>query len=299
MEHTQPHPDRRLVRAARSLHANRLKAAVAIERSERAEEAIRSWLALSGQSQAMLGLFEVVLEGTALAVTKHDAPDANQLPLPGEALAAYAAPRRQSVPSLRAAEPGPAAPSERLAGLSDAELALVARGLLTALSSAELAPLLARHEAGMRVHAPSDVVALLAPEMSRLSQEQLRVLTLSTRQTVLGNHLVYQGTVNSTHVRAAEVYRPALVQQAARIVVAHNHPSGDPVPSPEDHALTRSLTAAGDLLDVELVDHIVIAADRFYSFREHGYIDHARQSHRTLSEPVSSSSGALGGRDGR
>ena len=116
---------------------------------------------------------------------------------------------------------------------------------------------------------PQDVANIVAPEMGDLVQEQLRVLMLNTRNRVLGQTVVYQGTVNSSAVRPAEVLRQAIIENAPAIIMVHNHPSGDPTPSPEDVAVTRDLIAACKLMDIELLDHIVIGAGgRFTSLKE-------------------------------
>ena len=172
---------------------------------------------------------------------------------------------------LRVAEAGVSARRlDRLSDLSESELARLARVVLASLATAEMAPLLARHEAGIVIARPSQVFDMLAPELSGLAQEQLRVLTLSTRHGLLGVHLIYQGTVSQSPVRPAEVLRPAVAQQAPAIIVVHNHPSGDPSPSADDHALTRQLAEASHLLGIKLVDHMVIGGDRYTSLREMG-----------------------------
>ena len=106
--------------------------------------------------------------------------------------------------------------------------------------------------------------------MAPLAQEQLRVLLLNTRNEVVGQRVIYVGNVNSSIVRPAEVLRPAVVESVPSIIVSHNHPSGDPTPSPEDVAITKDLAAAGKLLGVELLDHVVIGGDRFVSLKERG-----------------------------
>ena len=108
---------------------------------------------------------------------------------------------------------------------------------------------------------PRDVVALLGPEMSRLPQEQLRVLLLNTKNNVISQHVIYQGNVNSSMIRPAEVFRAAIVESATYIIVAHNHPSGDPTPSQEDIRITQELADAGKLLGIDLIDHLVISSD--------------------------------------
>ena len=123
------------------------------------------------------------------------------------------------------------------------------------------------------ISCPQDVYSLLGPELKALAQEQLRVLLLNTRNQVVGQRTVYQGTVNSSAVRPAEVLRAAVIENAPAIVISHNHPSGDPTPSPEDVNVTRDLVAAGKLLDIEVMDHIVIGNGRFVSLKEKGLMD--------------------------
>ena len=120
------------------------------------------------------------------------------------------------------------------------------------------------------IGSPRDIHSLLGPEMSALAQEQLRVLLLDIRNNVIGQRVVYQGNVNSSIVRAAEVFRPAVVESVPAIAIAHNHPSGEADPSPEDLLITRKLEQAGELLDIELVDHVVIGRGRFVSLKERG-----------------------------
>ena len=86
----------------------------------------------------------------------------------------------------------------------------------------------------------------------------------------MGQRVIYQGNVSSAIVRAAEVFRPAVIEAVPSIIVSHNHPSQDPTPSPEDAALTRELVQAGKLLDIELLDHVVIGGERFVSLKERG-----------------------------
>lgn len=125
----------------------------------------------------------------------------------------------------------------------------------------------------LRLASPADVYRLLAPEVETLQQEQLHVLSLTTKNHVIAAHLVYQGTISGMPVRLAEVFRPAIIDAAAGIVVSHNHPSGDPTPSPDDIRLSRQMSAAGKLLDIEVLDHIVIGRGRFVSLKEMGLID--------------------------
>lgn len=121
-----------------------------------------------------------------------------------------------------------------------------------------------------RISSPADAARLLMFEMAYLAQEQLRVLCLDTKNHVIAQTVVYQGTVNSSAVRVAEVFRPAISRTCPSVIVAHNHPSGDPTPSPEDVRTTEQLRKAGELLDIELLDHIVIGRNQFVSLKERG-----------------------------
>jgi DNA repair protein RadC len=120
------------------------------------------------------------------------------------------------------------------------------------------------------VRSPADVAQLLMAEMSHLEQEHFRVLYLDTRNRLLGSETVYVGSLNASHIRVSEVFREAVKRNCASIIVAHNHPSGDPTPSPEDVEVTRQLVAAGNLLDIEVLDHLIIGQQRFVSLRERG-----------------------------
>ena len=124
-----------------------------------------------------------------------------------------------------------------------------------------------------QINCPEDVHTLLAPEMGALAQEQLRVLLLNTRNQVMGQRVVYIGNVNSSVVRPAEVLRAAVIDSAPSIIIAHNHPSGDPTPSPEDVSITRELVQAGKLLGIDLLDHVVIGGDRWVSLKERKLMD--------------------------
>ena len=120
---------------------------------------------------------------------------------------------------------------------------------------------------------PGDVAALLGLEMGALVQEQLRVLLLDTKHRVRACHLIYQGTVDSASIRVAEVVRPAVIANLPAILIVHNHPSGDPAPSPEDIHSTQRIAEAAALLDIELLDHVILgAAGRHYSLKEAGLL---------------------------
>lgn len=123
-----------------------------------------------------------------------------------------------------------------------------------------------------RVSNPEDIARLVQLEMSVLEQEQLRVFLLDTRNRVIAIRTLYTGSLNQSTVRTAEVFKAAIRENAAAIAVVHNHPSGDPSPSPEDVRVTRDLVEAGKLLDVEVLDHLIVgrAPNPWVSLRQRG-----------------------------
>jgi DNA repair protein RadC len=106
--------------------------------------------------------------------------------------------------------------------------------------------------------------------MADLAQEQVRVVLVDTKHRVVGVQLVYQGGVNATTVRIADCFREAVARGAPAMILVHNHPSGDANPSPEDARLTQEIAKAGDLLGVEILDHVVIGRPGYVSLRERG-----------------------------
>ena len=127
---------------------------------------------------------------------------------------------------------------------------------------------------GRTFHRPADIAAYLGPEMADLPQEQLRVMLLDRRGRLIDVPLVYQGGQSETAVRLADCFREAVRRSAAAIVLVHNHPSGDPSPSPEDVQLTHDAGRAGLLLGIDLLDHVVLAHDGFVSLRGAGLYAH-------------------------
>lgn len=152
---------------------------------------------------------------------------------------------------------------------------------LPGVGTARAAQLLAAFELGRRlladwptdrwsIRSPVDVADRLILQMGRLEREELRVILLNTKNTVLRVVTVYQGNVSSSLVRVGELFRDAVRLNAAGVILVHNHPSGDPTPSPDDLHLTAEALAAGRLLDIDLLDHLVIGHDSFVSMRDRG-----------------------------
>ena len=120
------------------------------------------------------------------------------------------------------------------------------------------------------IHSPGDAAQILMPMLAHREQEYLMVMMLDTRNRMLDISEVYHGSLNSSMVRVGEVFKPALQRNAASVLVAHNHPSSDPTPSPEDVTVTRAIVQAGKLLDVSVVDHIVCGLSCWISLKEKG-----------------------------
>jgi DNA repair protein RadC len=148
-------------------------------------------------------------------------------------------------------------------GLGEAKAAQLRAALELGLRLASSHP-----EARAVVRSPADVAGLLMTEMSLLAQESLRVVLLNTKNQVMRVHEVYQGNVNSSMVRPAEVFREAVRENYPALIAVHNHPSGDPTPSKDDIAVTGDLIQAGRCLDIDFLDHLVIGQGRFVSLKE-------------------------------
>lgn len=122
-----------------------------------------------------------------------------------------------------------------------------------------------------QVRSPADAANLMIPMMSLLEQEELYVLLLDTKNRVLATEQVYKGSLNTTHIQVGELFKKAVRHGGCNsIIVVHNHPSGDPTPSPEDVAVTKQIVEAGKLLDIDVLDHLVVGGQGFVSLKERG-----------------------------
>lgn len=164
-----------------------------------------------------------------------------------------------------------------LRGLAAADLATLSSE--HGMGSAKATTIAAAFELGRRlaltgddarptITGPADIARLLQAEMELLQQEELRLLTLDTKHHVLANTMLYRGSVNAAGGRVAEVFREAVRRNATAVAVAHNHPSGDPTPSRDDVAFTSALLRAGELIEVDVLDHIVFGRGRYVSMRQ-------------------------------
>jgi DNA repair protein RadC len=123
---------------------------------------------------------------------------------------------------------------------------------------------------GWTIRSPRDVADHLTMRMGTLEREELHVLILNTKNTVLRDVTCYSGNVSASLVRVGELFREAVRDNATGVVLVHNHPSGDATPSPDDLHLTAEAIAAGRLLDIDVLDHVVISASGYVSLRDRG-----------------------------
>jgi DNA repair protein RadC len=122
------------------------------------------------------------------------------------------------------------------------------------------------------IHNPASAARHFIPKLGHLKREELWVMFLSTKCHVLGLKALYKGSLNQSVVRVAEVFQQAFAHNAYQIILAHNHPSGDISPSHEDVKVTNQIAKAGKLLDLQLVDHLIIAKKKWYSLKDGGLL---------------------------
>lgn len=123
-----------------------------------------------------------------------------------------------------------------------------------------------------RIRSPIDIADRLAVQLGGLPREELHVLLLDVKCVVIGQERVYQGNVSASVVRIAELFREAVHRHASAVIIVHNHPSGDPTPSPDDLQLTTNAAEAGRLLQISVLDHLIVARDQFVSLRSLGFV---------------------------
>jgi len=155
----------------------------------------------------------------------------------------------------------------RLAGIGAAKAARLAAAF-------ELSRRLRARTPGTRVvlSTPADVYAAFAPLMEHLRREVFRVALLDTQNGLLRDRVISEGTLSASLVHPREVFKPAILESAAAVILLHNHPSGDPTPSREDIRLTRQLVECARLLDLRVHDHVVIGWGHYVSLAERGVV---------------------------
>jgi DNA repair protein RadC len=120
------------------------------------------------------------------------------------------------------------------------------------------------------VNSPADAASLVLPFIGNLDHEELWLILLDTRNRVKSLVALYKGSVNSSQVRVAEIFREAITSTAVALLICHNHPSGDIQPSPDDISLTKAISQAGRLLDILLLDHVIVSGTSYVSLKERG-----------------------------
>lgn len=119
------------------------------------------------------------------------------------------------------------------------------------------------------IRTPKDIHKLMAEYLTNSPQEQMWVLILNARNQVIGMNMVALGTANASLVHPRETFRAAILMNGVSIILVHNHPSGDPEPSNDDRELTQRMIKAGELMGIDVLDHVIVAGEKLYSFKEH------------------------------
>lgn len=138
------------------------------------------------------------------------------------------------------------------------------------MAAIELGNRTSNPEEKMQICSPDGAAHMLMARMEGLDQEHFVVVLLNTRNRIMGIETLYIGNVNRTNVRVAEVFKSAVKRNATAVIIAHNHPTGNPSPSPEDVAVTKNVVEAGQLLGIEVLDHLVIGRGRYVSLHQRG-----------------------------
>ena len=156
---------------------------------------------------------------------------------------------------------------EQVKGIGEAKAATVLAAIELGRRVAVLAP-----TQRLVIHTPDDVAAMLLPRFRYEPREHFLAVLLSTKNHVLKTAVISIGSLNASIVHPRELFREAINARAAAVILVHNHPSGDPSPSPEDAALTRKLAEAGKLLDIPVLDHIILGDGKYISLKEKGIL---------------------------
>ena len=154
---------------------------------------------------------------------------------------------------------------QKISGIGEVTAARLKAALELGRRFVSIAP-----DMGDTIRNPADASGLLMTQMGPLDHEEFWVLVLNTKNKLIYIDKLYKGNINTCIIREAEVFRQAVRMNAVAIMIAHNHPSGDPTPSPEDVRVTHKLVEAGKMLNIEIIDHLVIGQLRYVSLRERG-----------------------------
>ena len=154
----------------------------------------------------------------------------------------------------------------RIRGIGKARSA----GILAAIElGRRFAKAIMKNDDRVRINCAEDVYEYIRYEMESLPHEELHILCLDTKHFLMGEEKLYMGTINTSNIRAAEIFRKPILMKAASFVMVHNHPSGDPTPSAADIVTTRNVIEMGKKLDLPLLDHVIIGSGRYASIKEY------------------------------
>lgn len=141
------------------------------------------------------------------------------------------------------------------------------------VATLQLSLTLATHSTSLNsIKSPENVYLLLHSELKFLSQEHFICILLNTKNGIIAKETISIGTLNASLVHPREVFRPAIKRAAASIICVHNHPSGNPDPSPEDISITKRLVEVGQTIGIEVLDHVIIGANSYVSLKERGHM---------------------------
>ncbi|MNW46378.1 hypothetical protein D3C74_236710 [compost metagenome] len=122
------------------------------------------------------------------------------------------------------------------------------------------------------IRKPEDVYEMVAADMSSLDKEHFMIILLNTKNRIISKEIIAVGSLNKAIIHPREVFKSAIIKGAASIVCVHNHPSGDPTPSPEDVGLTKRLINSGEILGIDVLDHVIVGTEGYVSLKEQGMI---------------------------
>ena len=128
-----------------------------------------------------------------------------------------------------------------------------------------------KQEKKVRINSAKDVAKIFLPEMSTLQKELFKGVYIDARKNIIKEETIFVGSLNTSVIHPREIFQPAITYGAAAVILIHNHPSGDPNPSEEDVEITKQLIESGNILEIEVLDHIIIGDKKYFSLREKGY----------------------------
>jgi len=128
-----------------------------------------------------------------------------------------------------------------------------------------------KQEKKVKINSAKDIAKIFLPEMSTLQKEHFKGVYIDARKNIIKEETIFVGSLNTSVIHPREIFQPAIANGTAAIILIHNHPSGDPTPSEEDIEITKQLIESGNILEIEVLDHVIIGDKKYFSLREKGY----------------------------